>query len=366
MNRVYTYKPQALNTTDLDALEIDLAELSTRRRFIIGAGGLIGAAALGACSAGEEVATPTDTAEIRVITDMAGRAVEIPVSPERVAIMGERAMTSLVVTLGYVPLGIVPDDLDYIERLSSLGGSQGDLSQMQILGVGDPDLEAVAATNPDLIFASTFEMDTQPEMFELLEQIAPVVAINATQNPDFLAPQRMMADILGLSDVLEQRVADYEERIATLSNEFDGAFDRATYNIMDQYSPEGSNYIYDLAGANAWWPAAIVLADLGAEPVASILRDTEGQEWGVLDIGTERVAEYDADLVFLATLNDAPVDPVVLDLMQNTRAAQNEQLFQINAEFWSFAAGIEARFRVIEDLERLLGGRELVTGQFAE
>lgn len=308
--------------------------------------------------------TATDAAETRVIIDMLGREVEIPVSPKRVVMMNDRELASMAVSLGYVPLGIVAGDVDYIDRLSSIGGLQGDLSQMEALSVGEPDLEAIAAVNPDLIFQDSWAVENQTNEFELLEKIAPVVAITPRESLDFLAPQRMMADILGLTDVLEQRIADYEERITMLSSEIGDPFDNATYNIIDQYSPQDSNYIYDLAGDSAWWPAVIVFTDLGAEPVASILRDT--QEMGWLDIGTERVAEYDADLVFLATLNDAPVDPIVLNLMQNTKAAQNDQLFQINSEFWSFAAGIEARFRVIEDLEHLLDGRELVTGQFSE
>ena len=38
MNRIHTFKPQDLTTTEVNILEIDLTELSTRRRFIIGAG----------------------------------------------------------------------------------------------------------------------------------------------------------------------------------------------------------------------------------------------------------------------------------------------------------------------------------------
>jgi iron complex transport system substrate-binding protein len=324
----------------------------------------MGALVLAGCGMPGASALTATSGATRIITDMAGREVEIPVSPKRVVIMSDRELAALAITLGYVPFGIVAGDPDYIERLSSLGGPQGDLSQMKVLSVGDPDLEAIAAAEPDLIFQASWAVEEIRNEFELLQQIAPVVAIEARANPDFLAPQRLMADILGLSDILNQRIADYEGRIAVLSSEFNGALDNATYNIMDQYSPESSNYVYDLAGDSAWWPAAIVLADLGAKPVPSILREIQGGGSG--DIGTERVAEFDADLVFLATLNNQPADPVVLDLMQNTKAAQNGQLFQINAEFWSFAAGIEARFRVIEDLERLLGGRELVTGQFSE
>jgi ABC-type Fe3+-hydroxamate transport system substrate-binding protein len=162
----------------------------SRRHFLQGAGGALMGATLAGCVAVQSVsapntmgATPAATMpEMRTITDMAGREVEIPVSPERVVFMNDRELASMAVTLGYVPFGIVVGDLNYIERLSSVGGPQGDLSQMQLLSVNEPDIEAIAAAKPDLIFQDSYAVENQPDELAMLEQIAPVVAISARKS----------------------------------------------------------------------------------------------------------------------------------------------------------------------------------------
>ncbi|MCG8347912.1 MAG: hypothetical protein MI924_09055 [Chloroflexales bacterium] len=109
MNQIDSYIPTDLPATDLEALEIELAERLTRRGFIIGAGGLLGAAALGACAdqpvATDQEADPTAAAaassgETRVVEHALGE-VAIPADPQRVITLHDIGLTTMALHLGF-------------------------------------------------------------------------------------------------------------------------------------------------------------------------------------------------------------------------------------------------------------------------
>jgi hypothetical protein len=94
MHRVRSYRPDALSAIELLALEIDLAELLTRRRCIIGTGALALGSVTG-CGPDEQAAAPTATSApaTRSFTHARGTTA-LPVQPQRVIAHGDLLETS--------------------------------------------------------------------------------------------------------------------------------------------------------------------------------------------------------------------------------------------------------------------------------
>ena len=99
MNRT----PYFFRAQDLNGLDIYVFENLTRRRFIIGASGLLGAVALGVCGAGEEAAVPTITDGMVRIFPHARGTTNIPVQPQRVVLTNDFLLNP-VLAADYTPI----------------------------------------------------------------------------------------------------------------------------------------------------------------------------------------------------------------------------------------------------------------------
>jgi hypothetical protein len=100
--KIYFYKPTDLTDTELEILEF---ENLTRRRFITAAGGLVGAAALGACGAAEEqtsAPTATSSGSERTIAGVLGNTYTLSEPPARLHASGGTDMDNAL-ALGVVP-----------------------------------------------------------------------------------------------------------------------------------------------------------------------------------------------------------------------------------------------------------------------
>ena len=191
---------------------IELAErLITRRRFLIGAGGLLGAAALGACGAEEEAASPTTTTETtRTITDPTGRHVEVPTNPQRVVVLDPGLVIFMLDNLGIVPVGATTDVTTVGGPFPALLGDTG----MKIEPVGDslaPNLELIAAQQPDLIF---YNQDFSDPGLDNLAALAPTVRFtSAAVGQDITAYTRFVANAVNRQSQGEEIIQQWETRL---------------------------------------------------------------------------------------------------------------------------------------------------------
>ena len=189
---------------------IELAERLTRRRFLIGAGGLLGAAALGACGAGEQAAVPRATvAATRTITDDLGRVVDVPVDPQRVVVLDPSRTTVQLVELGLTPVGATHNDLTGTET-SLFPAILGDMAQeITSVGlIGSANLEEITSLQPDLIL---YNMPYQEIDVELLATIAPTVAFEF--RPGSEANLRFVANVVGRTEQAEALIAGFEDQL---------------------------------------------------------------------------------------------------------------------------------------------------------
>ena len=339
INFVHLYKPQALTTTDLEALEIDLTELSTRRRFIIGAGGLIGAAALGACGVGEEAAAPTATTGATRTVETVFGTVTLPANPQR-AIAFYPSEMDFALVLG-IPL---------VVGTGALGSAQASFLQYQqerypealertekVQGRPEPDLERTAALNPDVILVYDF---TDEETYALYSEIAPTLAIPffseteingvVVNTVSWRRSLQFAAEALGRQQEADEFLANYDTLVENLRPRLSERWSGATFARI-QPQPEGffvSGYANSVEGQ-------ILFEELKLTPAPFVMPDTQQvslelipqlEEADVLLISREFEADkatQERDLEELAAITDS-------ELWQRLPAVQNDQVFEFD------------------------------------
>jgi iron complex transport system substrate-binding protein len=159
-----------------------------------------GAASESAGEASDEAAFPA------TVTDDAGREVTLEARPERIVSLAP-ANTEILAELGLVGslVGVTELD-DYPSEVA------------EIPKVGDfvtPNLEAIAAAEPDLVLATT---GVQADVVERLEELgAVVVAVDPQSLEDLFASIAMVGEVTGESDAASALASEMREDIAELT-----------------------------------------------------------------------------------------------------------------------------------------------------
>ncbi len=337
---------------DLGVCEL-VEHLITRRRFLIGAGGLALGAITG-CGPGEQATAPTATpAPTRTITDSLGRSVTIPQRPERVVALHDLDNAYAIASLGFAPIGIGSITLgDPFERLRPFGAIPETLQGATEVGLlAEPDLETVANLRPDLILGTRLSHE---KLLDQLAAIAPTVLIDNVGGDDVLANQRFQADIVGVLDRFNARVAEYEAQVAGLRQQYADLFDTLEYTRIDSFGTGSEDTFLILSDLT---PGYKVLDDLGARR-----SNTNVGPAGELfpTISLETLADYDADVIFIGVPAGEQPAPQLRDLLAATFAGQRDQIFAVNYGVWGFR-NVEALFAVLRDIEAIVKQRQLDT-----
>lgn len=191
-------------------------EFSLSRRSFISAAAC---AAAGLAIAGRASFAPqaarADEAQTITITalDAAGEPaeIEVPFDPQRLAML-DMACLDIVDNLGLGErvVGIADTHMEYLSAYTDAG--------LNTLGtVKEADLEAVMACEPDVIFIG----GRLASSFDALSEIAPVVYLSTDVEKGVVASTtenaRTIASMFGLESQIDELTADFDERIAALS-----------------------------------------------------------------------------------------------------------------------------------------------------
>ncbi|MEM9712067.1 MAG: AraC family transcriptional regulator [Actinomycetota bacterium] len=305
-----------------------------------------------------EVAAAPGDATTRVITDMVGREVEIPVAPQRIAALQDLWLgIPLVATLGYDPLGIAGSQ-ELAATAAAFTEGEVDFDGIEYLGLDwEINIEAVAAAEPDLILIVDWQQDLN---LEGLSQVAPTLVISTMMDDGPLAHEAFLAELVGAEEQFAAQVADYDARVTEVRDAHGEEISDLSYTFMSFY-PGDAPYIYATEGpAFDWNAGTAVLTDLGLEPSATV-DGVVAPEDAFRALSFEEAPDYDADLVFLSLAGTNDVDDGLATVMSNMSAARNDQIVQVRDEVWNFP-GIGRQTSILENLAELFETRELVDG----
>lgn len=224
-------------------------------------------------------------AQTRTFTDDAGRTVEIPANPVRIASLHDIDITIPLIELGATPasshgrMGL--DGKPYLRSSALLTGVDFDNSDLLFLGANDIDLEALAAAKPDLIITAA----GRPTPVETLERIAPTVVLDA---PRLGAPHvySRLAEITGTEPRLAILDRRYRSGIEALKQTV--ATDSIMVSVLQPLNGKINTY-------HTYRALGRVLRDAGFRFPALIDSIEEG---GRIEISAERLPELDADFIF--------------------------------------------------------------------
>jgi iron complex transport system substrate-binding protein len=264
--------------------EIDDA---TRREFLIGTAGLL----LLPAACGRERDGEKTPGETRTVEDGVGRSVEVPVSPQRVIVLDPGPALFHLVDLGLVPKGATTD-------ISTVGGDFPELlgdARKDIEPVGDsssPNLERIAALEPDLIFHQTEFSDPG---IERLSEIAPTVQYNrGSFSPDPAELMRFVARVVSREEKGEELIGRWEARLEEAAQELD--VEGETCSIVLLYAFEPS---FNLFGPES--VTGYVAQRLGWEIVPDVVEGEPLDDYSET-LSLEVIGEYmEADTVLLLT-----------------------------------------------------------------
>lgn len=312
--------------------------------------------AAAACSSQEPATSaapaPTSTqGDTSVTLAWSGGEVTLPAPAERVVIL-DNALQGYLIQLDVRPLGTAADSAD--EPPVHPAYRDGvDWSDVPIVAPAfEPDLEAIAALQPDLILGGWW---LEPGVVDNLQAIAPVVPLNNDADPEkpgfelFEANLRLIATAVGQSERAEEAIAAHEDRVDELQERYADIIVGTTvsYARFDSFPEE-----LRLDGPQGFGGA--ILAQLGfgfpdaqQELFAGL---TEGDIAAY--VSGEQVDLLSSDVI-IAPVDDGESLPSDHPLLAELPAVRDSQVFEVDKWRW-FSRSILGADKVLDDIEHIL------------
>ncbi|MGW0563001.1 ABC transporter substrate-binding protein [Streptomyces sp. NPDC003016] len=316
-----------------------------RRRGSLAVTAVAAVLALSACGspdAGTDKAPSSAEGETHTVKTAMGD-VRVPDDPKRVVVLDTAELDS-VITLGVKPVGAThttagPGFLSYLPK-DEVAGIK-DVGEMTA-----PNLEAVAALEPDLILTSKIRHGA---LYDELKALAPTVMTENTGYP-WKENFQVHAEALGKKAEAEQVVADYTAHAAKVTDAIGGKGRAAKTDVNVVRFIEGADIrIY---GKQNY--IATVLADVGLGRPAITDKAKDGFSY---DVSPEKVdlAGEDADVVFHSTYGDPKkakqTQTLNSGLWKNMPAARADKVFGVDDELWIQGIGYTAAHKILDEMQ---------------
>lgn len=218
----------------------------------------------------------------------------VPEDVERVVTL-ENSMTEAVVTLGVQPVGVA--DVELYRSLVTIPMELSD-DAVDVGSRQEPNLEAIASLNPDLIIAASFRVT---DTYDELNAIAPTLAFAGSTDL-----QTMSDYFTTIAQVLDQE-AEAERILADMHAHFEAAESAlAAADVNERFILSQTWYVDSAATFRLYTDNAMpveILTNLGLENAW----DADAQPSGFSTVGIEALGEIsDANFFFITDLDSAP------------------------------------------------------------
>ncbi|EAR07875.1 ABC transporter substrate-binding protein [Reinekea blandensis] len=251
--------------------------------------------------------------------------------------------TDAAIALGIEPVGAVES---WVEK-PIYQYLRGELDYTTLVGLEtQPNLEAIAALQPDVIIASEVR---HAKVYDQLSQIAPTVAHETVFMFD--ETLELVAEVTGKADAadawLAQWQADADAFQADIAEQLQDDWPQQV-TMLNFRADHARIYFQGFSGQ--------VLADLGFERPADHLKDT----WGMKLTSKESIPSMNADVAFVFMEDDDAVQQTYQQwtahpLWQTLDAVQNDAVYRVDQVAWNMAGGPLAARQMLQDIRSHYG-----------
>lgn len=251
--------------------------------------------------------------------------------PQRVVVLDTGELDGAL-SLGVKPVGAV-------EALpgSGLPAYLSELTDgVALVGtIGEPNLEAILALEPDLILSSALRHEA---IYDQLSAVAPTV-FTETVGVTWKDNLRIYAEALNRREELALRMAEYRASVEAVRNATD-----VTQEVSVVRFVPGENRVMQRGNF-----VGTVLEDVGfARP------EPQRSDAFMLTVSQEEADLMDGDVIFMSVYGDA--DDTALDaftrssLWGSLSAVQSGDVYRVSDDGWFLGIGFIGAERVLEDL----------------
>ena len=265
---------------------------------------------------------------------------EVPANPTQIIVWGY-AIIDAVIAHGMQPIGVPNGVVDWMSYFS--------LDKEAVAEIGDtgqPNLEKIAALQPDLILTSKNRVR---DAYPLLAQIAPTIVFDIENNAEWRELTRLCGEALGKPSATAKLSAAYEAKLQAVRSKFSQNSKQPRISVIYIYPGRtGAMGTETFAGS--------VLADAGiARP------PSQDQAQGPQNLSLESLNLLDGDVIFvIAPQSDTEVaqeSQVEIErvkahpLWSQLKAVQTNQVYEVGS-YWAIGSYIAANL-ILDDLLKL-------------
>lgn len=265
---------------------------------------------------------------------------EVEKNPEKVVVFDFGTLDSLDkldIDVTGVPQNNMPS---YLEKYED--------DQYENVGsLKEPDFEKIAEIDPDVILIS----GRQSDLYEQLEELAPTIYLGVDTSrymDSFEENAQKIGDIFDKESEVDTALEDINEKIDMVQEDAEetgknGLITLANDDKISAYGPESRfGLIHDVFGVPA--------VDDGIEV------STHGQ-----NVSFEYVVEQDPDLLYVidrsAAIGEGSAAEQVVenDLMEDTKAMQNDDIYYLDPDYWYLSGGgLQSVSEMIDEIDASL------------
>lgn len=318
---------------------------STRRRASLPVAVAITAVLVAACGSGSKAAPVVDEGAAaasvpgssfpKTVTHDMGTT-QIPQQPKRIIAL-DNSLVEAVVLLDRPLVGGISSYRDQTGFPPYLGDAVKDTKDVGPLET--PDLEAIAALEPDLIVSATVRHEA---LYDELSKIAPVVFVKTT-GPQWQENITFLGSVLGAEDKAAAELAAFKARAKTVGDAINAKAGNPTISVVRFLDgPTRLMQRKSFIGG--------ILNDAGlARP------ESQSVDGFAADIGEESIRQADADYVFVSSFSGGqPSKERFLrnPLWKELTAVKAGRVTDVADEVWMTSVSVQGARLVLDDLAK--------------
>lgn len=312
--------------------------LLRRAALLVTAGALLAGCGGAATTEGDPAAQKkaVDASFPRTVKHDKGTAV-IPARPQRIVAL-DNSLVEAVVLLGRPLVGGVSSYRDLKGFPPYLGAAVKNTKEVGPLQ--SPDLEAIAALEPDLIVSATVRHDA---LYDELSKIAPTVFVKTT-GPQWQANITTLGEVLGAETEATKALGSYKKRAKQVGDAINAKAGNPTISMVRFL--DGPTRLMQKASF-----IGSILKDAGlARP------PSQDVEEFALEVGEEQIRKADGDHIFVTSYSGGKAAKERFErnpLWKQLAGVKAGNVEDVRDEIWMTSVSAQGAQIVLDDLARI-------------